>query len=227
MQPGGRYTATNVTLRALVRSAYGVQHDAQLVGGPSWIDTDRFDIVAKAEGSPSTDVFRDQARLMLRTLLADRFKLVLHRETRELRIYALVVARGDGKLGPQLRPSTVAECSARTLPNTPANNDASAAIPCGSGFARTRHLAARAVVFSVLSTNISNVADRPVADRTGLTGAFDWELQWSAEPTPKPEAPDALTLFTALQEQLGLRLESARGPVEVFVIDSVERLSPD
>src|SRR5688572_2683941 len=142
VQPGGRYTATNVTLRQLVRSAYGVQHDSQLVGGPTWTNTERFDIVAKAEGSPSTDALRDQARLMLRTLLADRFTLMLHRETRELPIYALVVARADGKLGTQLHPSTVAACSARTRSG---KDNGSAVIPCGGGFARPGHLAARAV----------------------------------------------------------------------------------
>ena len=92
VQPGGRYTATNITLRALLRSAYGV-HPAQIAGGPSWVNSDRFDITAKAEGNPPTQVFRDQARLMVRTLLADRFKLIVHKETRELPVYALVRAR--------------------------------------------------------------------------------------------------------------------------------------
>src|SRR6266550_4079976 len=100
--PGGRYTATNVTLRMLVKSAYGL-HDNQLIGGPSWVNTERFDIAAKAEGYTTPSAFRDQARLMLRPLLADRFKLILRRERRDLPVYALVKA-GNG-LGPQFRRS--------------------------------------------------------------------------------------------------------------------------
>src|SRR5882762_3775451 len=102
VQPGGRYTATNVTLRTLVKSAYGL-HDNQLVGGPSWINTERFDITAKAEGYTTPSAFRDQARLMLRPLLADRFKLVLRRVRRDLPVYALVKAGGG--FGPQFRRS--------------------------------------------------------------------------------------------------------------------------
>jgi uncharacterized protein (TIGR03435 family) len=111
VQPGGRYTATNVTVRTLVKSAYGLQQDVQVVGGPRWIETEPFDIVAKAEGNPSIDVFRDQERMMLRTLLTERFTLAFHRETREVPIYALVVARTDRKLGPQLLPSIPFVCA--------------------------------------------------------------------------------------------------------------------
>jgi uncharacterized protein (TIGR03435 family) len=223
VQPGGRYTATNVTIRTLVKSAYGLQQDVQVAGGPRWIETERFDIVAKADGNPSTDVFRDQARMMLRTLLAERFKLSFHRETREVPIYALIVARADGKLGPQLLPSTLTECAEKTPPN----NNASAPLPCGGGFARAGDLAGRAVAFTVLTANISNAADRPVVDRTGLTGTFDWRLRWTPEPLPRAEPLDSVTLFTALQEQLGLKLDSTRGPVEVLVIDSAERPTLD
>jgi uncharacterized protein (TIGR03435 family) len=222
VRPGGRYIATNITLRALVRSAYGLLHDDQLSGGPSWINSQRFDIIAKAEGNPSTEVFRDQARLMLRALLADRFKLKVHNETRELPIYTLVIAKRDGKLGTQLRLSNLANCqaaSARPDSNVP---------PCGGGFARTGHVAARALGFSVLVTAVSNVADRPVVDRTGLTGTFDWDLQWTPVQSLIAESTsDEISLVTALQEQLGLKLEAARGPVKVLVIDRAERLTED
>lgn len=164
-----------------------------------------------------------RARMMLRTLLTERFTLAFHRETREVPIYALVVARADGKLGPQLLPSTLAECAERTPPN----NTGSAPIPCGGGFARVGDLAGRAVAFPVLAANLSNAADRPVVDRTGLTGTFDWQLRWTPDPLPPTQPLDTVTLFTALQEQLGLRLDSTHGPVEVLVIDSVERPTPD
>jgi uncharacterized protein (TIGR03435 family) len=202
-----------------VIGAYGPLHDIQVTGGPGWINSDRFDIVAKAEGNPSTD-----ARLMLRTLLADRFKLMVHHETRELPVYALVIARRDGKLGPQLRPSNLADCLAAPKLSTP--SDPNAAVRCGGGFLRTGELGARAMEFSTLATTVSNLADRPVVDRTGLTGTFDWNLQWTADRSPSPtgdRSTDSVSLFTALQEQLGLKLEPTRGPVDVLVIDHVER----
>ena len=224
VRPGGVYLATNVPLRLLVFGAYGPLHGVQVTGGPGWMNSDRFDIVAKVDGNPSTEVFRDQARLMLRTLLADRFKLVLHNETRELPTYALVVARRDGKLGPQLRPSNLADCLAAPTPSTV--SDPNTVVRCGGGFARTGQLAARAFEFSTLATMVSNVADRPVIDRTGLTGTFDWSLQWTPDPSASP-ANDSISLFTALQEQLGLKLEPTRGPVDVLVIDHAERPTED
>src|SRR4030095_2642545 len=120
VQPGARYTSINMTLRMLVKTAYGV-HDDQVAGGAAWIATERFDVTAKAEGNPPGGVFRDQARLMLRQVLADRFKLVLHSERREIPIYALVVARTDGRLGPQLARSDASECSGPTkaVPTAP------------------------------------------------------------------------------------------------------------
>ena len=226
VRPGGRYTATNVTLRMLMRSAYGV-HDDQIVGGPSWTNSDRFDIVAKAEGNQPTSIFRDQARLMLRSVLADRFKLVLHNETRELPIYALVVARGDRKLGPQLQPSDAAECVAVKARSPIPSTAADPPLPCGGGFARTGRLGARGSAVSDLVTSISNAADRLVRDRTELTGNFDWDLQWTPEQFPQTEPSESVSLFTAIQEQLGLKLESTKGPVDVLVIERVEHPSED
>jgi uncharacterized protein (TIGR03435 family) len=229
VQPGARYTAINMTLRMLVKTAYGV-HDDQVVGGPAWIGTERFDIAAKAEGNPPGSVFRDQARLMLRHALADRFKLVLRSERREIPSYALVVARTDGRLGPQLTRSEAGECSGApkavlAAPNAPEPNFP---MPCGSGFSRSAHVGARAMEFSTLVTSISSWADRVVFDRSGLMGKFDWDLQWSMEPlTPDAARPPGVSLFTALREQLGLRLESQRGMADVIVVDGVERPGPD
>jgi uncharacterized protein (TIGR03435 family) len=224
VRPGGVYLATNARLRLLVLGAYGPLHDVQVTGGPGWMNSDRFDIVAKVDGNPSTEVFRDRARLMLRTLLADRFKLMLHHETRELPMYALVVARRDGKLGPQLRPSNLADCLAAPTPSTA--SDPNTVVRCGGGFARTGELAARALEFSTLATTVSSMADRLVIDRTGLTGTFDWSLRWTPDPSASA-ANDSISLFTALQEQLGLKLEPTRGPVDVLVIDHAERPTED
>jgi uncharacterized protein DUF3738 len=179
VQPGGRYRATNVTLRMLVKTAYGV-HDDQVVGGPDWIASERFDVLAKAEGNPPTSVFRDQARLMLRQALADRFKLALRRERR------------------------------------------------ASGFSRSAHVGARALDFSTLVTSLATWTDRVVVDRSGLTGRFDWDLQWTPDQlSPDAARPPDLSLFTALREQLGLKLESQRGMVEVLVVERAERPQPD
>jgi uncharacterized protein (TIGR03435 family) len=229
VQPGGRYTAVNVTLRMLVKTAYGV-HDDQVVGGPEWINAERFDIAAKAEGNPPTSVFRDQARLMLRRALADRFKLVLRSERREIPIYALVLARDDGRLGPQLTGSDASLCAGppKAVATAPGAPEPNPPMPCGAGFARPAHMAARGMEFSTLATSISSWADRVVVDRTGLTGKFDWDLQWAQEPlTPDTTRAPGLSLFTALQEQLGLRLDSQRGLVDVFVVAAAERPRPD
>jgi uncharacterized protein (TIGR03435 family) len=229
VQPGGRYTATNVTLRMLVKTAYGV-HDDQVVGGPDWIGRERFDISAKAEVAyASATAFRDQARLMLRQALADRFKLVLRSERREIPVYALVLARGDGGLGPQLSRSDISECAGppKAVPTAPGAFEPNLPAPCGAGFSRPAHVGARGVEFSTLVTSVSTWADRVVVDRTGLTGTFDWDLQWTMEPLSPNTAAAGVSLFTALREQLGLRLESQRAMVDVLVVDRVERPGPD
>jgi len=228
VQPGARYTAINVTLRMLVKTAYGV-HDDQIAGGPAWIETERFDIAAKGEGNPPGNVFRDQARLMLRQTLADRFKLVLRTERREIPIYALVVARDDGRFGPQLTRSDASECNGpeKAVPTAPNAAEPNPPMPCGSGFSRAAHVAARGMEFSTLATNISNWADRVVVDRTGLMSKFDWDLQWTMEPLTPDATRPGVSLFTALREQLGLRLEPRRGPVDVLVVNHVERPVPD
>ena len=229
VQPGGRYTATNVTLKMLVKTAYGV-HDDQVVGGPDWTRADRFDIVAKAVGNPPTSVFRDQARLMLRAALADRFKLTLRPERREIQVYALVLARDEGRFGPQLRRSNEAECGgpAKSVPAAPGAAEPSPEMPCASGFSRSAHVGARALDFSTLVTSLATWTDRVVVDRSGLTGKFDWDLQWTPEPlSPDATRPMGLSIFTAVREQLGLKLEPVRVETDVLVITNVERPTPD
>lgn len=245
IQPGGRFNAVNVPLRLLIRNAYQLQ-DFQLVGGPGWMTSDRFDIVAKADPAslpplPAPPGTAGPFQIMLRNLMADRFKLKVHKETREMPVYALQLARPDGKLGPQLRPATV-DCAALAgrgrggpPPAPPAPGERPACgmrigpgVMSGGGFP-----------LSQLATALSQFVQRVVIDRTGLTGNFDLDLAWTPDQIPQappggapagapPSAPlDGPSIFTALQEQLGLKLESVRGPVEVLVIDSVEQPTED
>lgn len=230
VQPGGRYNATNMTLRMLVKTAYGV-HDDQIAGGPSWINEDRFDIAAKADADRPTSVFRDEARVMLRSALADRFRLEMHRERREIPAYALVLARRDGSIGPKLRRSNAAECDkpAKPFPGAGAASESIADQPCGSGLGRAGYQAARAMDFSVLVTRLGAWTDRVLVDRTSLAGSFDWDLQWTPDTliTDATSASLNVPLVTALREQLGLRLEARREPADVLVIDRAERPDPD
>jgi bla regulator protein blaR1 len=229
--PGGRFIATNAPLRTLIREAYALQ-GAQLSGGPGWLDSDRFDIVAKSERNPTPL----QMRMMLRPLLAERFRLGVHTETRELPLYVLVLARTDGKLGPHLRPNG-ADCSQApewvgTGPPPRAPEGPCRSAGPGSGGA----MRFRGITLDAFAMFLATPVRRPVIDRTGLNGDFDIELDMTAElgpPPPPPGMPDAVdrasapSIFTVVQEQLGLRLDARREPVDVLVIDRVERLIPN
>jgi uncharacterized protein (TIGR03435 family) len=228
-QPGGRLTVSNNSLRNIIRNAYNVQN-FQIVGGPDWINTDRWDIVAKATG----DVAPPDLLIMVRSLLAERFKLVIHTEMRETPVYALLVARSDGRLGAQLRPSSV-DCAAllasfKARKETPPNT-INGRPSCGT---RTTagNMMTTATTMADFVRNLAPMAGRPVVDRTGLTGAFDIDLTWAPDPqgapgtAPSPDG-DRPSLVTAVQEQLGLKLDSQRLPFETLVIDSVERPTED
>ena len=247
--PGNdRFTATNVPLRELIRFAYDVQ-DVRLLGGPDWIHSERFDIVAKAEqpfpawgpaGAPMPLL------LMLRTLLADRFGLVVHQETRELPVFALVVARDDRKFGPEINPSKL-DCEnqakapvspgPRGGPPGPRSGGDPATPTCGMRIAPGQ-MVIGGTPMSQFATVLSNFVQRVVLDRTNLAGTFDFRLSWTPERIPQgppppgappfpPGDPNGPSLFAALQEQLGLKLESTRAPLEVLVIDKADRPTPD
>src|SRR5499427_9636286 len=133
VQPGGRWIGQNMSLRLLIKTAYGV-HDSQIVGGPSWIDSARWDFNAKAEGYKDATTFRDQARLMVRPLLADRFKLVFHHEQRELPVYALMLAKANGEFGPNFRRNDERDCD-KPMPPIKAGEHAAepvAPLPCNA-----------------------------------------------------------------------------------------------
>ncbi|HEY3043698.1 MAG TPA: TIGR03435 family protein [Vicinamibacterales bacterium] len=233
-RPGGQLVVRNYTLRDIIRNTYGLQN-FQIVGGPDWIESDRFDIVAKAvDDAPPARMM-----LMARTLLADRFKLVVHTETREIPIYALVMARSDGRPGPQLRLAAV-DCAAMLAaargrgapPPAPAPPGERPA--CGMRTAPGRMMAGGYALPDV-ARNLSNFAGRMVVDKTGLAGTFDLDLTWTPDQIPQgplpPGAPaidpNGPSIFTAVQEQLGLKLDSQKGPVEVLVIDHAEQPTAD
>ena len=239
-QPGGRLMATNVTAAALIQFAYGLP-DFQIAGGPNWLSADRFDVVATGEGDPPLE----QERLMLRRLLTDRFRLSVHTETRELPIYTLVMARSDRKMGRQLR-RTETDCARATSQTALGVGLASSdgPPPCGyfgmapgTDFRAGRGgFAFRGLTMVALAKMLVPMVRRSVSDQTGLSGYFDADFDFLAEigpPPPPPGLPDPfdrasfLSVFTVLPEQLGLKLESRRGPVDVLVIDRAEKPAPD
>ena len=238
---GGSLTVVNLPLRQLITFAYQIQ-SFQLEGGPDWIASDRFDILAKPEREvPSTGAFfggQDPLRMMLRTLLADRFKLVMHKETKELPIFELVVARQDGKLGPQLRPAAV-DCAARAAAAKGGTPPPASPGPPGPGSCgitmNSGRIRGGGVTLAMLANLLAGPAQRLVLDRTGLTGNWDLEVNYTPDRSQVPPGvelpssidPNGPSLFTAIEEQLGLKLRPARGPVEVLVIDSVQQPTPN
>jgi uncharacterized protein (TIGR03435 family) len=254
---GGRVVIRNLPLRTIISWAYqlGIDDD-RLIGLPAWTRTEKFDIVAKApEGVQVGGLLRigpaAPGLLMMRTLLAERFQLKIHTETRELPIYALKTANADGRLGTKLVPSEIdcdrfnAEIRAGRAVSPPPTTPGVVA-PCRMWNFRNR-IAYGSQPLAALTDYLSVSVRRVVVDRTGLTGRFDFELIWTPDQLPPADSPNRIVvggveidltggvnvdpngaaLVTALREQLGLKLESTRGPVEVFVIDRVERPTPD
>jgi uncharacterized protein (TIGR03435 family) len=220
--PGGRFVATNTTVRALLQAAYRFDFlPFQVIGGPPWLDSERFDVEGRSAASPSpADV-----DVMVRSLLATRFKMVFGKETREMPVYHLVVARGDGRAGPQLRTSSK-PCDRSPVGVNLPTPDPNALPRCGARFARAtlgQRIEGVGATLDDLAQRLSAPAQRIVVDRTRLEGPFDFELEFTPDNNQTAGADTGLPLFTALQEQLGLRLESARGTVDVLVIQSAER----
>jgi len=209
-----QFEARGYALRILVSAAYNLTPKA-ISGGPAWMDSELYDIQAKTPGEVRPTLQEQMA--MLRGLLSERFSLVFHREEKEFSIYALTVAKGGPKLTPS-EPVTTPE----------------GAPPLVFHLAPDRaRLPARDATMDELAWVLQRAAlDRPVLDRTGLTGRYDFELEWTPDETqfggnvptgnPEPPKPD---LFAALQQQLGLRLEATRGLVNTIEIDQVQRPS--
>jgi uncharacterized protein (TIGR03435 family) len=226
----GRMTIANVPAHVLIESAYRIQ-GYQVLGGPSWLNSDRFDIVAKVESNQAPE----QVALMIRALLVDRFKLMVHTEKRELPIYTLVMAKNDGKLGAKLRP-VATDCAAvlGRGNGSPAIPQPGERMPCGLRVI-PGSIAAAGIPLAFVADSLARFVNRVVTDRTGLSGYFDVELEWAPDQLTQPPGvdvsptsdPNGPSLFTALQEQLGLKLESTKGPVDVVVVDNVEQPTPD
>jgi uncharacterized protein (TIGR03435 family) len=231
-EPGGRVSISNVPLRELIKFVYQLQ-DFQIDGVPAWASSESFDIVAKAAEDvppvlPGTAV--DPLIVMLRTLLADRFRLQVHRESREMPAYALVLSK-PGVLGAGLKRSTT-DCPAiaREQQATRSAQPSSVGSQCGFR-AALGVITSGGFPLSQLLNPLSQLVRRPVVDRTGLQGGFDYELRFAPENlqagAPNAADPGGASVFTALQEQLGLKLEPARVPIEVLVVDHIERPTSD
>jgi uncharacterized protein (TIGR03435 family) len=221
---GGRMVFVNFSLRQLITAAYDIQ-SFQLIGGPAWASTDRFDVTAKANtNAPLTEL-----NLMLRSLLAERFKLVAHLEKRELPRYTLMKAREDGRLGPALKRAAV-DCGPTGRGRGVPAPGAPTGLPTGCrALISPSGVDFEGQTIGELARVLGMVVRRPVTDNTGLVGGYDLRLFFAPEAgaaaagNTAPVDPDAPSLFTALREQLGLKLEPERGPVDVVVIESAEQ----
>src|SRR5689334_8612006 len=234
--PGGRVTVTNTPARVLITFAYQLGQ-YQLVGGPSWLADDKFDITAKIDGNPEWEGpgsgKPDPIQVSMRKLLAERFKLKFHTESRDLDAYALVMVK-PGTPGPALKPSD-SDCKALAeqlrMGKAPAEppKPVDGIMPC-STLGRIGQMTFDGFEMKGVANMFVGQAGRPVVDRTGLIGKWKFLLTYSQERPQNlpPEAnvpptdPDAPSFFTAIQEQLGLKLESTKAPFEVTIIDSVE-----
>lgn len=199
----GRLSAQNVSLKKVILNAYGIPDDREYrIEGPAWLGTERVDIDATFPG----DATPAQVRQMLETMLTERFRLGLHRETRQLPMYSLVVAKG----GPRIHPVEDGQ---------------------GGTSGRAGRLEATKITMQKLADLLGRQMGVPVVDSTGLKGVFDFTLEWSPDQAPNMAAPDnheagagaGPSIFTALQEQLGFRLISEKGPIEVLIVDHMEK----
>ena len=240
----GHFSATGISLKAMIHFAYGVQ-DYQIAGGPAWLNTERYDIEAKAPHLLTSDLRNmseeqrnlnlDRNRRVLQNLMANRFELTLHTESKDAPIYALVVAKGGFKL-----KEATAEELAPPSPKDLASSDS----PESMGKLRGRgirldngELTAQAVKLSQMADVLSNLLGRNVLDKTGLKGAYDFTLRWTPNESHDQmfkrigEAPppigSAQSILTAIHEQLGLKLEPQQGPIEILVIDRAQKPLPN
>ena len=223
--PDGRFRATNMTPRRLIDLAYDLRTDDQLIGAPGWIAAERFDI----EAIPAVTIPRAQQRLMLQGLLRDRFGLVVRARPVDVPIYALVRMQPDAPLPRTMREST-ANCTAERVDPSLVNErrkEPPADSPCGGVRLAAGRLISRAGHLYTLAAMLRSYAGRRVRDRTGLTGRYDFELTWPVDPLAGNDTAFAnAAIFTAIQE-LGLKLEPAVSPEAGYVIERIERPTPN
>jgi uncharacterized protein (TIGR03435 family) len=225
---GGQFTVSNVTVKRLIQDAYRIKQ-FQISGGPGWVGSELFDIAAKPDGPVSLEQFQN----MLQSLLAERFQLAIKSDTKEMPVYALVVAKN----GPKFKAAHESDPNIVDLNGRP--------LPQGTGRARITiirrgRLTTQGTDMASLADSLANFLGRTVLDKTGLTGIYDLKLEWKPDENqvamfgamgvpegfgaPPPDW-DGPSLFTALDEQLGLKLDSQKGPVDIFTIEHIERPS--
>jgi uncharacterized protein (TIGR03435 family) len=225
MPPGGRLEIVNMTLKGMLENAYGIQ-PFQIIGGPGWLDSDHYDISAKA----GIAVKREEVLLRLQSLLADRFRVVVRREIKQLPVYALVMARKDGKPGPRLIESKKGGC-VEPDPVNPFSVDQMHL--CGNFELGPEGVTLVSAPIARLTPLLSRVLGRTVLDKTGLTKNFDIHIEWTPDqaiamrPPPDGGPPDAAgpSIFTVFREQLGLAFQAQKGPVELFEIEGAQKPS--
>jgi len=224
---GGRFTATNARLKMLVALAYNVRN-FEISGGPGWLDTDGFDIEAKAS-DPKLNL--DGLRPMLQSLLEDRFQLKVRRETREVPVYAITLPKGTSKL-PEAKEGGCREMSPDKPPPPPPAPGQFPPTPCGGFFMGPNHLEGGRISMTQFANALTNILGKPVIDKTSFTGTFDVKLDFAPEGTAlagvrPPENSDTSSpnIFTALQDSLGVKLESTKGPGNMLYIDHAEKPS--
>jgi uncharacterized protein (TIGR03435 family) len=231
---GERFIAVDRSLRDIIRHAYTMEAYEVIEGGPGWLD-DHFDITAVI---PQSATAPDAHRSMLQTLLAERFRLDARWSTRDVAVYSLTLARRDGRLGPSLNPSTTDCSQPRTtrLPTAGETVTPDALAELMKPACDTVYQPFRARIYGGGRTidDLVRILSRiptlkaPVLNRTSLTGRYDFELLYASErQTPSPGADQPPSLFVALEEQLGLKLESSRGPVRSLVINRIDRPTAD
>jgi uncharacterized protein (TIGR03435 family) len=240
IQPGGRLVFSNITLKQLIGTAFQRRgfDGREIIGGPGWLDAERWEVVAHAKGElTGPDGFPEPAFAMMRNLLAERFHLQVHEEQRERAVYLIEFARADRSLGRRLRRSTP-DCAAimrDEAQGKPPTFKPGEMRPCSVGVPPGQ-IRASALTMESLASVLSSFVGRPVVDRTRLEGPFDLELDFSPESRPgfvppepgvAPPTGDGPSLFTALQEQAGLKLVTGRAPVDVLVVDRAERPTSD
>ncbi len=215
---GGRFAGENISLKFLITTAWTLK-ESQLSGLPGWADSEKYDIQAKTEGTLS----EDQTFAMLRTLLADRFKMTSHWVTKKQSVFALVIAKG----GVKLLPSKEGSCVVASADHAPVQPGEKAPDYCGTYFARGGQVDGHRILISQLMVALGSQLDYPLIDKTGLKGAYDVHFTWNPDDTVTDGADNSAgaSIFTSLQEQLGLRLDSTKGPVKVLVIDNIEKPS--
>ena len=239
LQPGGGVTITDYSVFQLIQIGYtttSIQIASQFVGGPSWLKSDRFDIVAKANGSIEADETGRPTRLlaMFRSLLQDRFRLRTHVELRDTLVYLLVLSNKDGRLGPQLHRS-MQDCRG------PVGNLVPEESPrwCGWRGAGTGHYVIQGLMMQDMAVGFAGTftVGRPVLDRTGLSGRWDAQIDFvpplvpnpndPTVPVPNPAADSGTSLLSAIRDQLGLKLQASKAKAEFLVIDHVEKPTAD